>query len=196
MSFTRPKPPTAGGAPEFNPQRPQPQSQPTTTPEAATSQPPVQYVLQEVRPPVSSSGIASMVLGLLAPGGILILFVLSALTGAGFSGGVWLFILPSVAFAAFSILLGALSKKRIESGKERGAGFGATGIFVSVLVLPAAAFMAWQFLQLTEQAGNRVTIDELGGGTTIEELGGDPAPVDEGGKTDGFDGELIKELGD
>ena len=196
MSFTRPKPPTDGGVPEFNPQRPQPQSQPTTTPEAATSQPPVQYVLQEARPPVSSSGIASMVLGLLAPGGILILFVLSALTGGGFGGGVWLFILPSVAFAVFSILLGALSKKRTESGKERGAGFGAAGMFVSVLVLLAAAFISWQFFQVMADPPGTVTIDELVGGTTIEELEGEPAPVDEGGKTDGFDSELIKELGD
>lgn len=123
-----------------------------------------------------------MVLGILAPGGIVLLFALSLLTdggfGSGFGGGVWLFVIPSAVFAALALLLVAVSKKRIEAGKERGDGFAAVGVLLGVLTLLAAAFISWQFFQAAESVNDKVSIEELIGGDSIE------APGDETGVGD------------
>lgn len=162
-------------------------SDPNSAPPQAEQ--PVQYVLQEARPPISSLGIASMVLGVLAPGGIVLLFALSLLTnggfGRGFGGNVWFFVIPSVVFAALSLLLAAVAKKRIEAGKERGDGFAAVGILLGVLTLLAAAFISWQFFQAAGQISDKVSIEELMGDDYVEAPGDQiEVPLDETGIDD------------
>lgn len=146
-----------------------PRPQQTAQPEVpAPQQPTTQYVVQEA-PLSAGAAITSMVFGVLS------------------------FVAPLFLFSVLAIVFGFVAKKGIKEGTARGEGYAKVGVVLGsitiILSIIAVVFALW-FLT-TPEGGNveRVTIDDL-----METPA--PVPEGEGGKTDGFDSEPIKELGE